>query len=116
MDHTMRSASNILPVTENKDGTLRKNSKAASQEQFQVISDYVNHKIAQLGTRMMRGEIAVNPYELGDRTPCEYCPYRSVCGFDEKIDGFAYRRLEKFDQVSDIIKQMEEGRAEKEWE
>lgn len=108
MDHEMQSTSRILPVTENKDGTLRKNSKAASQEQFAVISDYVNRKIAQLGERMMRGEIAVNPYELGDRTPCGYCPYRSVCGFDEKIDGFYYRRLEKFDQASEVLEKMEQ--------
>ena len=113
MDHTMQSSSDILPVTENKDGSLRKNSKTATQEQFQVISDYVNRKITQLGIRMMRGEIDVNPYELGDKTPCEYCPYQSVCGFDEKIDGFDYRRLEKFDQTSDIIRQMEEGQAGK---
>lgn len=113
MDHTMQSSSNILPVTENKDGTLRKNSKAATHKQFGVISDYVNRKIMELGVRMMRGEIAVNPYELGDRTPCGYCPYRSVCGFDERIDGFDYRRLKKFDQASEVIKQMEEGQAEK---
>ncbi len=112
MDHTMQSSSSILPVTENKDGTLRKNSKAASQEQFGVITAYVSRKIAELGARMMRGEIAVNPYELGDRTPCGYCPYRSVCGFDEKIDGFSYRRLEKSGQASEIIRKMEEGQAE----
>lgn len=49
----------------------------------------------------------MNPYELGDKTPCGYCPYQSVCGFDEKIDGFSYRRLEKFDQADEILKKME---------
>ncbi len=106
MDQQMQSSSSILPVTENKDGTLRKNSKAISQEQFGTISDYVNRKIAELGVRMMHGEISVNPYELNGRTPCEYCEYRSVCGFDEKIDGFSFRRLEKSDQAADILEQM----------
>lgn len=106
MDHEMQAASKILPVAENKDGTLRKNSKAATGEQFGVISEFVNRKIAQLGLRMMRGEIDVNPYELGDKTPCEYCPYRSVCGFDEKIEGFSYRRLEKFDQADEVLERM----------
>ena len=109
MDHEMQDASKIIPVAENKDGTLRKNSKAATREQFGVISDFVNRKIAQLGLRMMRGEIDVNPYELGDKTPCGYCPYRSVCGFDEKIDGFSYRRLEKFDQAAEILEKMKES-------
>lgn len=107
MDHEMQSVSKILPVTENKDGTLRKNSKAASGEQFAVISDYVSRKIAELGVRMMRGEIDVNPYELGEKTPCGYCPYRSVCGFDERLDGFSYRRLEKFDQAADVLEKMD---------
>lgn len=106
MDQQMQSSSNILPIAENKDGTLRKNSKAISQEQFATISDYVNRKIAELGVRMMHGQIDINPYELNGRTPCEYCEYRSVCGFDEKIDGFSYRRLEGSDQAADILEQM----------
>ena len=57
---------------------------------------------------MMQGEIAVNPYELDGNTPCGYCPYQSVCGFDEKISGYAYRRLPKFDQAADVIQKMEE--------
>lgn len=107
MDSGMQSSSKILPITVNKDGSLRKTSKAVTEEQFGVLSDYVNQKIAELGQRMMRGEIAVNPYELDGRTPCGYCPYHSVCGFDLRIDGFDYRRLPKFDQASEIIEQME---------
>lgn len=112
MDHQMDAASKILPVTENKDGSLRKNSKAASGEQFAVISDYVNRKISELGRRMIQGEISVNPYELDGSTPCGYCPYQSVCGFDEKIDGFGYRRLKKFDQASEILEKMAQEEEE----
>ena len=112
MDHEMQSSSKILPVTENKDGSLRKNSKAASGEQFAVISDYVNRKISELGRRMIQGEISVNPYELDGNTPCGYCPYQSVCGFDEKIDGFVYRSLKKFDQASEILDNMAAEEAE----
>ena len=108
MDKNMQSSSAILPITENKDGTLRKNSKAVSEQQFGVISDYVSRKISELGRRMMQGEIAVNPYELDGRTPCGYCPYQSVCGFDLRIDGFEYRRLPKFDQAAKIIEKMDE--------
>ncbi len=108
MDHEMQSVSKILPLAENKDGTLRKTSKAASQEQFGTISDYVNRKISQLGTRIMQGEIDVNPYELDGSVPCGYCPYQSVCGFDERIGGYDYRRLDKFSQASEILEKMEE--------
>lgn len=112
MDHGMQSASDILPVTENKDGTLRKNSKAASEAQFAAISKFVSRKLTELGTRMMNGEIAVNPYMLGADTPCGYCPYRSVCGFDERIPGYGYRRLQKLDTASEIIQKMSEDHKE----
>jgi len=95
MDHGMGASSNIIPVAENKDGSLRKSSKAASEEQFASICAFVSKKIRELGTQIMKGEIAVNPYELNGKTPCGYCPYRSVCGFDRRIDGFAYRKLEQ---------------------
>lgn len=108
MDSGMQSTSKILPIAVNKDGTLRKNAKAVSTGQFRSISDYVNRKIAELGKRMMQGEISVNPYELAGDTPCGYCPYRSVCGFDERIDGYAYRSLETFGTDLEIIKKMEE--------
>ena len=31
----------------------------------------------------------------GDRLPCSYCPYGTVCGFDPAIPGYEYRRIEK---------------------
>lgn len=103
MDHEMGSSSNIIPVVENKDGSLRKNSKAASEEQFAGICAYVSKKILELGAQIMKGEIAVNPYELNGKTPCGYCPYRSVCGFDQRIDGFAYRKLEQHPDLGEMI-------------
>lgn len=103
MDHEMGSSSNIIPVTENKDGSLRKNSKAASEEQFAGICAYVSRKILELGTQIMNGEIAVNPYELNGKTPCSYCPYRSVCGFDQRIGGFAYRKLEQHPDFGEML-------------
>lgn len=104
MDHEMESASNIIPVAVNKDGSLRKSSKAASEEQFAGICAYVSQKILELGTQIMKGEIAVNPYELNGKTPCGYCPYRSVCGFDPRIDGFVYRKLEQHPNFDEMEK------------
>ena len=37
----------------------------------------------------------MNPYRLGDQTGCDYCEYRSVCGFDGRMPGYGYRAEEK---------------------
>lgn len=109
MDQGMSGASDIIPVRENKDGTLGKSSKAVSGEQFAQISRFVNEKIAELGRRIMGGEISISPYELDGSTPCSYCSYKSVCGFDERIGGFSRRKLAKFDSADEVIQKMTEG-------
>ena len=91
----MGASSNIIPVVENKDGSLRKSSKAVSEGELMGLCAFVSQKIMELGGQIMDGEIAVNPYELNGKTPCGYCPYRSVCGFDLRIDGFGYRKLDQ---------------------
>ena len=45
---------------------------------------------------MFDGEVQAAPYEMGESTGCDYCAYRDICGFDLRIDGCSYRRLEKF--------------------
>ena len=47
-----------------------------------------------LGERMLGGEVAPDPYEADGRTPCDYCDYADVCGFDRKIPGSCPHRLE----------------------
>ena len=86
----------VIPVALNKDGSLSRYSQTASREQFTALSDYVNRKIMEIGRSILDGEAAVNPYKLRKRTACDYCSYRGVCGFDEKIPGYQYRNLPVF--------------------
>ena len=54
-----------------------------------------------------RGEVQANPYELNGSTGCDYCAYRDICGFDPRLDGYAYRSLEKYSK-EEVIRRMEE--------
>ena len=56
---------------------------------------YTREKERSLKDEMYAGEIGAAPYELGGDTGCDYCAYRDICGFDLRISGCAYRRLEK---------------------
>ena len=61
---------------------------------FRSVSSYVNQKIRELGSGILDGTISVNPYEQGAGNACTYCAYKSVCGFDGRIEGYEMRRLE----------------------
>lgn len=86
----------VIPVALNKDGSLSRYSQTASREQFAVLGDYVNRKITEIGKQILDGDAQVNPYRLRKRTACDYCGYRGVCGFDERLPGYQYRNLPLF--------------------
>ena len=92
MDRSLSS----LPVAFNKDGSFRKSSSVATREQFDILNRYVKGKIAAIQEAILSGEAEVSPYELGKRNACTYCPYSTVCGFDNKLPGYEFRRLKTF--------------------
>ena len=84
-----------MPIGRNKDGSLSKSSRALNGEDFETVLKYTKEKERGLKKEIYAGEAAAAPYELGDGTGCDYCPYMDICGFDPRIDGCTYRRLEK---------------------
>jgi len=107
LDGEMEKASDVIPVSRNKDGSFSRNSAVMTREQFEVVSDYVGRKIVQIGRQMLDGCISVNPYERGTREACTYCPYKKVCGFDNAIPGYEKRKLLKL-EAEEIFEQMKE--------
>ncbi len=112
LDKEFEDKSKILPVAKKKDGSFTAASSVLSKEEFGVVSDYVNHKIRELGSSMLAGEIALNPYEQSKGNACTYCAYKSVCGFDRKLGAGLIRELEELNQESamEMIKEeLKEG-------
>ncbi len=106
MDGDFDGRSDVIPVSRTKNGALTKSSKVYDTEDFQTICAYVNHTITALGRRMLDGEIGASPYELGDKNACTWCSYRSICGFDESMQGCARRRLKKIGSDDEILTAM----------
>ena len=94
LDHGFSGDSLVIPAGRKKDGSLKAASKTVTPEQFQTLSRFARRKLTQLGERMLDGEVAPDPYEADGRTPCDYCDYADVCGFDRKIPGSCPHRLE----------------------
>ena len=108
MDTDFSGSSAVIPVALKADGSLKATSKTASAGEFEVMSAHAGRKIEEAGREIFAGNTAVRPYMLGDKTGCDYCPYHTVCGFDPRIPGFSYRKLEKFDDADEILRRMKE--------
>ena len=67
-------------------------SGALKPEDFEKVLGFVERKVVELAEGIISGEIKVRPYQLGTKTPCGWCEYRSVCRFDWQVNE--YNRLE----------------------
>ena len=107
LDTGFRGTSQVIPASRTQSGGLSKSSKVLTEEEFGVIADFAKSQVKQVGTKILEGEAMIAPYELDGHRACDYCPYHAVCGFDERIPGFQYRKLEKLEQ-SEALRQMRE--------
>ena len=91
-----KRTSDVIPISLNQDLSVsRRAPRRRPTENFEKLSAYVQEQIRQAADAILAGEIDVNPYRLGDQTGCDYCEYRSVCGFDGRMPGYGYRAEEK---------------------
>lgn len=88
----------VIPVESGKDGHLTKRSNAIDRDKFHLMEDYVKSVVKTFAKEMIDGNTDVAPYQMGDKKACDYCPYQGICGFDLKIDGFKYRKLNELAQ------------------
>lgn len=108
LDQTFETKSDIIPVERKKDGSFSARSSVMSSEELEQVANYVNQKIYGIGTRILQGDIALNPYEKGTDNACTYCSYKAVCGFDEKIAGYRKRKLSGMTETEAMEKIAEE--------
>ena len=97
LDEEVTDTSEVVRVKIKKDGSLDAKSQTVSEETFQLLLDYTDHKMQKLMEEMRRGEIGAVPAAIeGEQSDsCSYCAYRGVCRMDTRIPGYDVRRLEK---------------------
>ncbi len=88
-------ASRWIPAVMKDGKPVRGKSSQASREQFAHMRNFVIRRMQEFGTAIARGDISARPYKRKDQTGCDYCEFRSVCGFDRKLPGYEYRRLKE---------------------
>ncbi len=88
-------ASKLIYAETDKEGQLKANSKGIHEEGFKTLTEFVYRKLEQEAAEILAGETQANPYRYKKATPCEYCGYKTVCGFDSRLTEFSYRELKE---------------------
>lgn len=100
---------NTIPVSINKDGSIKKGSSVATKEQFEALEHHILETIKGLGKEILKGKVSVKPYQLNGKSPCEYCIYHTVCQFNEEMTDNCYEKLDKLsrDEVWNALSEKE---------
>ena len=92
LDSELDGKSDVIPVTLKKNRDLAAASHVYSQGEFDELRREVTQVVCQLAEQILDGSAEANPAVWKDKAACDYCPYKSVCGFDPSIDGYKYRK------------------------
>jgi len=116
MDKNMERYSLIIPAQINADGSLAKNTSAATLEQFKLLGEYVRNTVVSLCEDMLQGNITINPCKKKDYVACTFCNYSAICKFDVGIRDNKYKLLidKSEEELWELIKKsIEEKGGEK---
>ena len=96
-DNTLKSGSSkLIPAAiTSKENINEKWTRGVNKEEFKVLQDYIYKTIKQISREILNGKIDLKPYNKNGKTPCEYCTYKSICGFDTRICGNNYNYIDK---------------------
>lgn len=107
MEHGAPAQSCYLPVGMKKDGALT--GTLASAEQLGKLGRHVDRVLQSIAAEIGRGNIDADPCVHNvSVSACTWCPYRAVCGFDEKYDRYRYLQRTEPEQFWDLLDR-EEG-------
>ena len=87
--------------------TVKNAEKVVTDEEFQKLINYTGVLLKKISKEILTGKISINPtYEVGaqTKTPCEYCSYKNICGFDPKLKDNKYRIIAKLNKSSALDK------------
>ena len=98
----------VVPVERKKSGWLTVASSAADTMVLENIGKYAMDKMAENCSEILEGEIRQIPGKWKNRTACDYCLYRDVCGFDTKYPQYRFRMMSRIDE-QEFLRMLKEG-------
>ena len=91
-DKTLNTGSSkIVPAAITASGEVNKKwTSGVCKEDFKVLQDYIYKTIKDISKEILRGRIDLKPYNKKGKTPCDFCSYKAICGFNTKNCGNTY--------------------------
>jgi len=108
-DNTLKSGSSkLVPAAISASGAVIQNwTNGVDKESFKILQDYIDITIKQIAKEILSGQIDLKPYNKKGKTPCEYCGYKAVCGFDPRQNN-KYNYIDKKTKDDIILKMKKE--------
>ena len=98
--------SKLVPATITKSGTVNEKwTNGVNQGEFKILQDYIYKTIKEISKEILSGKIDLKPYNKKGKTPCEYCQYKVICGFNPQNKNNQYNYIDKKSK-DDIIRKM----------
>jgi len=100
--------SNIIPAAITEEGqVVEKDTKGVQKEEFEILQQHIYRTIKQISKEMLSGKIDVNPYYYRGKSPCGWCTYKPICGFDPKKGNGCYNYIERREK-DDVLEKMKQ--------
>ena len=100
-------ASKLVPAYIDKTGNLSKKTNGITKEQFEDLQKYIDKTIKQISSEILKGKIDLKPYYKKGNTPCKYCQYKAICGFNAGFCKNEYNYIGSQNK-EEILKKMKE--------
>lgn len=101
-------SSKLVPAAITSSGSVNEKwTNGVNKEEFKILQDYIHYIIKEIAQEIFSGKIEIKPYHKKGKTPCEYCEYKTICGFNTKQNHNNYRYIEQKSK-EDILKRMKE--------
>ena len=100
-------ASKIIPVSLDKSGNISQTrSSVLNKEEFSILQKKIRNLIKQIADEILSGRIEIKPTynSKQKKTSCEYCPYKTICGFNPKKNVYEYVPNKTKDEIFEEIK------------
>lgn len=109
-DNTLTSGSSkLVPAAISSKGSIiEKWTNGVAQDEFKILQEYIYHTIKQIAKEILSGKIDVSPYNKKGNTPCKYCEYKGICGFNSAQNKSQYNYIDKKSKDEIICKMKKE--------
>ena len=88
--------SKLIPAYIDTKGNIsQKKTSGVTKEQFEVLQKYIIKTIKDIAKEIYTGKVDIKPYYKEGRTPCKYCEYKSICGFNSNLCKKEYNYIDK---------------------